>query len=799
MNSNKTQRLHLLLITGVLLLLRIPVQAQITATNMLPCSMPPFLVTCTHVMDGRHVLAGTDGRFGVEGPDGMMTWDCLPGSFRIQAVTSKADTLIMAGRFGNVWARIGTEWERLDVPANGDVMRAWVDSGVLWLLTANGEVVRCASIRGPYTVRQAPDLGGRWRGLAVLGDTMVVVGQRGAINASVDGGTTWMNGPAPLDTLAWNTVHRSPNGTWWLTGDGARVAQMLPPFDAFRRVDTLFQPDVRDPLGAERRDGMDVITSVGDGTVIVGGRTYPTSFGRVNPDDHALFVLDSGSTTWRRIAFEFNTGIEPTVFFDIKVIGITSASDSLLTTHSTTTYNGGSFTFRHAIDLSRTSASMTRIIAGNAVERRDTSGNVRLYESARYQSLTRLDDSTIVVIREHDVLLGPVFAEPSTPEVLLVRIDPSRGRIRSMEGRGTIPCTVCTQVRSYGGSLLMGGDSGTCFISADTGQTWTSQVIDSSAGRVRDLTMQGEQLATVVGKPAGRPNRAWAYNSPLVSSDNGRRWLEPPIVIPDGQFARADFVGLAPDGTVLIAVTQFDTASLAPTQRFVRYASSTQSTEDLPLPPDLVQSKYRAVLSMLDPQICTYLIERDGDTSRAIGVWEGDAWRQFPIMLRDPLGNRRLRAVPQVNRFLATKSVFLLTLVGSSYVTGSLSEAWEPVPRLIEEESGNVLDAIAWRDGLMIVGSMGKIQFLRSSSTSSVDVETRPRSSSPINGLWVSENEQTINVTLTDIAGNSMEVALRPDHTGWASLPDGILSPGVYGVVIGSGRTVRRQTVLITR
>lgn len=749
-------------------------------------------------MDGRQILGGTDGRYGLEGTDGTITWDCLPASFRIQAVTSKADTVLMLGRSGNVWARLGMDWKQLPLPVDGDVMRAWVDDGELVLLTDKGEIAHSTSVQGPYTVVRVPDRGGRWRGMDIHGDTIIVVGQRGAITTSFDGGATWLQGPPPRDTLAWNTVHRTKQGQWFVAGDGACVAQMRPPFTEFIRVDTLFRPDHRDPLGAERRDGMDEVISLDDGITIVGGRTYP-SRGFVQPDDHALFVLDSGSTTWRRIAFVFSTGIEPTVFFDCKVIALEKTTAGHLSVFTTVTFNGGSLTMRHAIDLMASTSRTAGIIPGGTLVRRDSAGLVRRYESVNNRSVTSVDDSTIILIREYQVMLGEIFASPSASDVVLLRLDASGRRVASIEVRGPIPCQACTHVRAHNGSLFVGGEAGTYYVSADTGRTWTPRVIDSTAGRVRGLAVQGELRTAVVGKPAGRPDRSWAYAVPMVSSDAGAQWHVPDVPIPDGQFARADFMGITSEGAVIMTATTFDTATLTPTQRFVRYNPQTRAAVDILPPSDLIHYKQHAVLSALDPSICAYASITGADTTLSMGTLTDGTWTTTPILINSHPEGAPLNANKGVSALFATRSVAVLGTPFGTYLSTDLSSPWAQYPGTTEGANTTIMDAVELESDILVVGPMGLLHMIREQPSTSVTTLEQHAVPSPVDGIKLEKEEFGATATITDVAGRQHSLELHRGFADWATIPPGVYMPGVYAITIGTPPKVRRQTVLITR
>ncbi len=771
--------------------------AQVMRDNLMPCTTPPVLILSACVYDGQRVLGGIDGRLGIASADGAVTWDCLPASFQINVLLARADTLLALGSEGQAWARIGKAWQRLPIALRGNV-RTGVDYGGIAILTDEGEIARSHSVLGPYDVIQAPAMDGAWSGMDLFNDTIVVSGQRGTLSVSVDNGASWRQVQNDGDTLAWNAVHRGNDGTWWLAGDGARVGRIQPPFTTIAHIDTLFMPDPRDPSGAERRDGIDVVTSAPNGTIVVGGRTYPVT-GLPLPEDHALFVLEPGAEWWRPITFEFATGIDPTQFFDVRCISVVQHGQDSMLVHTSVMYNGGSLTFHHMAGTGSTIAKSKGLCAGNAIERRDTLGKLLRYESLHYRSLARLDTSTIVVVRDHEVLLGELLATPTPSELVLLSMEPGDRQITSMQVRGPLPCTQCSPVRAFNGALFIGSAAGTYYTSRDTGRTWIAYKPDPEAGTIREVTGSSEALVLRAGLSRGRYRGTWSYAFPMLSPDMGERWFSPDINVPSHHTIRADAVGRTADGSVLIAATSFDTVTFESTQRLLAWDTQTESVVERPAPPEIYKQGGVLVLSQTDADRCVFPVLQGGDAVQYIGQWQNNAWTTFPLKI-DTRGDAVvLPAQWGASRLITSPTVSVIQSVVGGFLTSSFSKDWTSIPTGHRLISRIVVDGIVSNDGLIVVGPMGQINRLYNQDPTTVAVTGAPTSTVSINGWMIDADGESSMTQLTDVAGRIRTITLTPDATGWTDVPEGLFPPGLYGAIIQYRGDIRRLPVLITR
>jgi hypothetical protein len=124
---------------------------------------------------------------------------------------------------------------------------------------------------------------------------------------------------------------------------------------------------------------------------------------------------------------------------------------------------------------------------------------------------------------------------------------------------------------------------------------------------------------------------------------------------------------------------------------------------------------------------------------------------------------------------------------------------WRVIPRndLFTPFGTSIVSVVSLPQGQVIAGLRGTLGYFPFPTSTGLDLSSAPYVPSQIDHLLVDPRDELI--VLTDVSGKQHRIVIAPGLSNSIDLTQLGLSPGVYGVTIGHGRDLRRQTVLITR
>jgi hypothetical protein len=776
------------------------------AVALRSCSNGPVIVNDALQRGDTTWLAGPQGSVGsMTDPAKPISWTCLPVQFDVRLIDAHMDTIYVAGSEGNLWYRAGGTWRRRPLPTQATVTSAASNDGRIVLVADDNTVMTMSSLQAEIDVLEAPSPDGQWRDVARHGDTIVLVGQRSSLAISTDAGLTWRRGPKATDTLQWNVVHRLRDGRWLLGGDGARVVYMDAGLTTFLKFQRVFPSDPRPQIRDHHRvDGIDRIMETADGRLWLGGRTFAANLYGIGPT-HGLYHAMPDADTWTKVEFisELRPDGEAPILVD-RCIGIVPDPLDVRGVRAvvSSAWNGGGVSTIHACTPSQHLSTIVGLHTPHRVLR-DAEGAITGIAAQHFVGIAQENDTSFYVI-SNPTWVTP-FDRRTPPPSMLQRVVWSTTSVNCrFDTLRTFPNARLTSLALVGNALLIGDDSCSIHRSVDAGLTWTSTTPVPGVLGISGFRYAGDRVMTIANGMEIGPRPAWAGIAPLWSSNAGATWNAIPLPpAPDSALLAIVAYKVRRDGTVWFAVsTRDERTEVIDISSWIIGSGDTLSPGP-PFPDSVSDPRKAQAISMSDGPLDVVLLDLvmpDSSTVTHKGVWTGTKWELHRTRfvnaegLVSDLPTRFAR-----DRFNFSPQRSFTEIIGILLESTDQGITWRKSPRysLFTPFGLSIGSVLQLPSGQISASVNGIICYLPYPATTSTFEQPTSASMSSVDRLDV--RPEDLYCLLIDLNGRQHVIDLHQRTSNSIDLTQLGLSPGVYGVTIGHGRDLRRQTVLITR
>jgi len=249
------------------------------------------------------IVYGNLGRIGVvDQVSGAIAWICAPEQVDFRAACAISDTVILGDDAGSIWRyQPDGSWIKGEPLSRSPITSLHADRKYLYASTYSGEIYQLKTSQYNSAIH-VYDGGLVVTCLAGNDSTLLAVGEKGHIVVSHDGGGTWTNGPAPVDTLGLTCAQALDDGSWLIGGEGARVIILDKTARSVLRQYQLFPPYDRSiPEGMQRPDVVTGIARNIDGRIAITVNGYRVRMSGLHFE--ALYFYDQVTDTWKGVPY----------------------------------------------------------------------------------------------------------------------------------------------------------------------------------------------------------------------------------------------------------------------------------------------------------------------------------------------------------------------------------------------------------------------------------------------------------------------------------------------------------------
>lgn len=672
---------------------------------------PSLLFNAAASPDGRAVLVGDIGRYGIIGPrDTSFAWYCMPEQVAIRDAWFGIDTLIFVGDDGGVWWQGGDSvWHRAPLPTRARCMTVARRGESTLVGTQDGTVWSCKDLSTGQWERillaPAPVLD-----IYADSTTMLVVGARKTFLEWNDATATWIDRSVP-GAVAPHCMVR-PIGRYVIIGtDSGRIVR----YDRMTTQQTTVQVFPPHPYGtvddtSGYRADRTLTSCIGpNGELIISGAYYEYS----TQTDGIYVSTDDGQTFRRRdpnpdrIRTEYVTTFCPLVYRTDNVIHCVYGDPSNPIVVFRTSDLGQSWTTALSTTL------WQQVAAPDSVQHFFKESNTSVISSP-------VDGGVLVSTIRVPISYRDIDLIPSTTSIELWKFGQGNSRRRKLaEIQGQFK-----GLQRWGEMLLMFRDSSRIAQSVDNGRTW----------RIRQATGLPAIIALVTSSSAVVVSGSETVS---VSFDTCATWTTHSFRPTTSEACSVGAPFAIDDSTMVVQVNYFTAQLFSRTVLFTMNIGKGEVLVDtLAAVPGLAFSAPTSFASA--DTVCMLMPVKIPPTSRygtilrcryntITAAWECDT----SVVLDANAAPRPINRTETAN--VVDDGEHLLWTLGSSIIVSTdRGWTWKEVPQATTGYNGSIADAASLGSEICIVGNVYFIATIDLNSPTSVDDADSVASHTPL-------------------------------------------------------------------